>query len=75
MQRLGVPIELHMGVYRLYERVVCSLKSTNGFSQAFASNMGVKQGCPLSPTLFGSRINELKEMILEYAQGNIIDSP
>ena len=61
---LGVPIELRMGIYRLYERVVCRLKSTNGFSQAFVSNMGVKQGCPLSPTLFGLCIDELKEMIL-----------
>ena len=72
---LGVPIELCMGVYHLYERVVCFLKSTNGFSQAFVSNMGVKQGCPLSPTLFGLCIDELEEMILEYAQGNVIDGP
>ena len=75
MQMLGVPIELCMGIYRLYERVVCHLKSTNGFSQAFVSNMGVKQGCPLSPTLFGLCIDELEEMILEYAQSNVIDGP
>ena len=75
MQILGVPIELCMGIYRLYERVVCHLKNANGFSQAFVSNMGVKQGCPLSLILFGLCIDKLEEMILEYAQGNIIDGP
>ena len=76
MQMLGVPIELHMGVYCLYERVVwCHLKNANGFSQEFVSNMGVKQGCPLSPTLFRLCIDKLKELILEHAQGNVIDGP
>ena len=75
MQMLGVSNELHMGVYHLYEKVICCLKNANRFSQVFVSNMGVKQGYPLSPTLFGLCIDELKEMILEYAQGNVIDGP
>ena len=57
----------------LYEGVVCELKMGMVYLKIFFSNMGVKQGCPLSPTLFGLCIDELEEMILEYAQGNVID--
>ena len=47
------------------QRVVCRLKGSTGLSQAFESNMGVKQGCPLSPTLFGLCIDKLKEVLLK----------
>ena len=35
----------------------------NGFSKYFLSNMGVKQWCPLSPTLFVLCIDKLKEIV------------
>ena len=46
-----------------YEKVLCCLKYSNGLSKAVESNMGVGEGCPLSPTLFGLCINKLEEMI------------
>ena len=52
-----------------------ALKTTHGFSKSFTSNMGVKQGCPLSPTLFGIYIDDLKELILEYIKYGGIDGP
>ena len=50
-------------LYRIYERVLCHLKGRDGMSQVFDSNMGVKQECPLSPTLFGLCIDKLEEIL------------
>lgn len=65
MQTLGVPLQLRVGISRIYEKVLCRLKQSHGMSSTFQSNMGVKQGCPLSPTLFGICIDRLEEMIAE----------
>ena len=75
MQRIGVPKELQHGVQKLYEQVLCKLRKAEGFSDSFVSNMGVKQGCPLSPTLFGLYIDELEELIAEYTKQGGIDGP
>ena len=42
-------------------------QQSNILSQAFENNMGVKRGCPMSPTLFGLCIDKLEEMINEIA--------
>lgn len=75
LQELGVPTNLCMGVYRIYQRVICRLKGRNGLSQTFESNMGVKQGCPLSPTLFGLCIDKLEETLLTIMHEEGISSP
>ena len=53
MQRLeaiGVPIDMQWGIYALYESVSGKGRSPKGLSEAVATTIGVKQGCPLSPT-------------------------
>ena len=63
MENIGVPKHLKLTVARLYQQVRCQLKTANGFSKEFSSNMGVKQGCPLSPTLFGLCIDQIEDFI------------
>ena len=37
--------------------------TSDGISESFRSDIGVKQGCPLSPTLFGLYIDKLEEWL------------
>ena len=49
----GVPQQFVQGVMFMYEGLVCQVKVEGCLSSEFESTVGVKQGCPLSPTLFG----------------------
>jgi hypothetical protein len=63
MEELRVPIQLRAVVHRLYEEVKVKIKTTAGIFESFRSDIGVKQGCPLSPTLFGLYIDKLEEWL------------
>ena len=63
---LGHYLTLNSWIYALYESVSRKLWSPNGLSEAVASTIGVKQGCPLSPTLFGLYIDEVSDYIERF---------
>ncbi|MCO5571119.1 hypothetical protein L7F22_024851 [Adiantum nelumboides] len=68
---LGVPSEMLWGIFSLYERVSARVRCPGGTSSSLANTIGVKQGCPLSPTLFGLYIDELSEHILRDGGGGV----
>jgi hypothetical protein len=53
---------------RLYESVLGRLHTAHGMSDFIRSTIGVKQGCPLSPTLFGIYIDELESFLHDHIQ-------
>ena len=63
MEELGVPKHLRAFVHRLYEYVKVKVRTLTGISESFRSDIGIKQGCPWSPTLFGLYIDKLEEWL------------
>jgi len=63
MEELEIPVHYRVVVHRLYEEVKVKIKTSTSISKSFRSDIGVKQGCPLSPTLFGLFIDKLEEWL------------
>jgi hypothetical protein len=65
LEEIKVPFELRVAAIRLYENVISKFRNTEGWSEEINCNIGVKQGCPLSPTLFGIYIDKLEDCLEE----------
>jgi hypothetical protein len=67
MYDMGVRGKFLHAVVSLYQDVSYRVKFSNGLSPAFCSNVGLRQGCPLSPILFSFVIQELPELVEQLA--------
>ena len=63
MEELEIPLHYRVIVHILYEEVKIKIRTSAGISESFRSDIGVKQGCPLSPTLFVLYIDKLEEWL------------
>ena len=63
LKRLEIPNDIIWAIYALYQHVFGCVRCPGGLSDCFTSTIGVKQGCPLSPTLFGIYIDEITDFI------------
>ena len=59
MRNLGVSGKLLKTIQAMYTNVRYTIKVNELFTDYFKVDQGVKQGCPLSPTLFNIFINDL----------------
>jgi hypothetical protein len=69
LQRIGVHGEFLRSVQALYAEVPMGVQLADGMSDTFNSLLGVKQGCPLSPTLFGLFIDDFQSELEAAAAG------
>ena len=65
LQARGVTGWFLEAIKALYNDVPVCVRTAQGLSECFPSLMGTKQGCPLSPTLFGLYIDDLEDMLHE----------
>ena len=59
--QLCFPSDILAAVVTIYERVLARFRDHPSLSPPIHSTIGVKQGCPLSPTLFALYIDELED--------------
>jgi hypothetical protein len=64
---MGVQGKFLHAVVALYKDVTYKVKFSNGVSPAFHSNIGLRQGCPLSPILFSFIIQRFPELVATHA--------
>ena len=63
LEELKVRFDLRVVVVRLYANVLAKLRNTKAWSEEIKCNIGVRQACPLSTTLFGIYIDKLEDCL------------
>ena len=66
---MEIPNDIIWAIYALYEQVFRCVRCP---SDCFTSTIGVKHGCPLSPTLFGIYIDEITDFIARKGGKGIV---
>ena len=73
LQRAGLHGWFLQAVQALYADVPMCVKTATGCTAPFQSLLGVKQGCPLSPNLFGLYVDDIERTLL--ADATAMDLP
>ena len=61
--KIGISGKLFNSLETLYQNDNCTVKLSNGLTNAFVANQGVKQGCILSPLLFNIFLADLPDYL------------
>jgi exonuclease III len=61
--KYGINGKVFNTIKNIYQNSTCCVKAGNRFSDFFPSNIGVKQGCTLSPLLFNLFLADLPESL------------
>ena len=74
MRRLGVPQEFTTICQEIFAGSTQRIRCAEGFTGEIPVNVGIKQGCPLSPLLFNIALESLLPILSESAEGYVMSS-
>ena len=60
LNNLGISGIFYKNIVAMYEKTKYAIKVQNGYIDPINSNLGLRQGCPLSPMLFNLYIEDVK---------------
>jgi len=63
LAEIGIHGHVLQAIKAMYKKVSVCVSTPEGLTPDFPSDMGVKQGCAVSPLLFGLFIGELQVML------------
>jgi hypothetical protein len=71
LEEMGIRGKMLIALKAYYANVKECVKTHEGLTENFESELGVKQGCPLSPTLFGLYIDALENFIISNTDSTV----
>ena len=72
-KNLGCQVNICLQFPEIHEKVTCYVCMGDGIMIFLKNTNGVKQGSPLSPTLFGLCIDELEEMVTKFIKEECVE--
>ena len=75
LQRAGIEGRMLATLQALYADVPVCVKTAEGMSGTFQSTIGVKQGCPLSPLLFGIFLDDFERHVQHAVPATLASLP
>jgi hypothetical protein len=67
----GIQGNFLFNLQAMYQRVSYSIKTNGRTMNPIESNLGLKQGCPLSPLLFNIYINDIGDYLKDNEEGDL----
>ena len=68
LQKLGINGLFYKNIAAMYSKTEYAIKLQKGYLDPINSNLGLKQGCPLSPILFNIYIDDVKNIFDETCE-------
>lgn len=73
LEWIGVTEQLRKRIIETYKEIKYSVKVENEKSEEFWTENEIRQGCPMSPTLFNVHISDLEDEMKKEQTGVVIE--